>query len=606
MSEKIIDIFNIDSSQNKQANNSQNSDKNEEENDLLYNQDRIQTKLSLRKKKIEEILSSKRNINIMDTFQAFNTSINSDFISSEHEIIPYSKSDFTSGDLYIKLKAYFESKDIDNIREIINNLVIFFNQKKLDNIEMKELYMKSGINVNNKEKFPFANLLFNIGVNTEDKIIYVYCFNFMLNFSFISDEFCKSLVEEKKIDLILEKLSYFYPIFKETNLIENIEDNNSDTKNDATLIESYFFGSQIFKLLGNIYISSDNFEQFEINNFYDKIFYLITEFTFEQNNYKHKKIYFDYLETLLWLILLFEQKEENFIKNYQDKLLGIIPYLFADIKMLYYTNDTNLLDRILEVLEILSDISKDFQAQMVDAEGIKILTHLFGYLFDNNNDNNINDIELNSDNIIKIINIFINIFCLDTKYFEYFDDYSDFALVIETLISRYKMQGKNHFDIQDRLTKLMANLACFFDINEIIHKLIINNNIIRDLFKFYNPLHKKEIILFIDNIIETQNKHTIKFILDSGAFEIIKNNICNYNDNNSELLKKTIIAFYKLIQKEKSGNIRLLFEKIYNTAIPDKIKELVSNNCMDKDEDEKKLKSIVNDFEIYENSLNYD
>ena len=78
----------------------------------------------------------------MDTFQAFNTSINSDFISSEHEIIPYSKSDFTSGDLYIKLKAYFESKDIDNIREIINNLVIFFNEKKLDNIEMKELYMK--------------------------------------------------------------------------------------------------------------------------------------------------------------------------------------------------------------------------------------------------------------------------------------------------------------------------------------------------------------------------------------------------------------------------------------------------------------------------------
>ena len=130
MSEKIIDIFNIDSSQNKQANKSQNSDKNEEENDLLYNQDRIQTKLSLRKKKIDEILSSKRNINIMDTFQAFNTSINSDYISSEHEIIPYSKSDFTSGDLYIKLKAYFESKDIDNIREIINNLVIFFNEKK--------------------------------------------------------------------------------------------------------------------------------------------------------------------------------------------------------------------------------------------------------------------------------------------------------------------------------------------------------------------------------------------------------------------------------------------------------------------------------------------
>ena len=482
--------------------------------------------------------------------------------------------------------------------------------KKLDNIELKEYYMKSGCNINNKEKFPFAKLLFDIGANTEEKKIFIYCFNFILNFSFISNEFCKELIQEKKIDLILDKLIYFYPIFKdETNSIENIETDNTKIKSDATRTESYYFGLQIFRLLGNIYISTENFEQFELINFYDKIFYLISDFNLEEINSKHKRIFYEYLETLLWLIGLFIQNDENFIKNYQDKLLGIIPYFFNNIKMLYFTQEIDLLDRILEILEILSATNYDFAAQIVDAQGIQILTNLFGYLFSYNKES-IEEITLNSDAISKILNIFINIFCLESKYLEYFDDYSSFALVIEKLISLYKLHAKNHFEIQIKLVKLMANLACFSDIEPIITKFITNRNIIKDLFKYYNSFHKKDIILFIDNIIEIQPKKVIDFILDSGGFDIIKNNICNFNDNNTELVKNSIIAFYKLIQKEKGFNIRLLFEKIYNTAIPEKIKEIALNINVDDNNDENeyenKIKNILYDFEVYENSLNYD
>ena len=610
---KMKDIFSQNPPKTKQANKAnifQISDKNDE-NNLSFNQDRINNKLSLRKKKIEEILSSKRNMNIINTFQAFNDSNdNLDFISSEHEIIPYSKNDFTTGDLYVKLKTYYESKDIDKIREVVNNLVNFFNVKKLDNIELKEYYMKSGCNINNKEKFPFAKLLFDIGANTEEKKIFIYCFNFILNFSFISNEFCKELIQEKKIDLILDKLIYFYPIFKdETNSIENIETDNTKIKSDATRTESYYFGLQIFRLLGNIYITAENFDQFEMINFYDKIFYLISDFNLEEINLKHKRIFYEYLETLLWLIGLFIQNDENFIKNYQDKLLGIIPYFFNNIKMLYFTQEIDLLDRILEILEILSATNYDFAAQIVDAQGIQILTNLFGYLFSYNKES-IEEITLNSDAISKILNIFINIFCLESKYLEYFDDYSSFALVIEKLISLYKLHAKNHFDIQIKLVKLMANLACFSDIEPIITKFITNRNIIKDLFKYYNSFHKKDIILFIDNIIEIQPKKVIDFILDSGGFDIIKNNICNFNDNNTELVKNSIIAFYKLIQKEKGFNIRLLFEKIYNTAIPEKIKEIALNINVDDNNDENeyenKIKNILYDFEVYENSLNYD
>jgi len=614
MNNNMKDIFSLNMVQNGENYLSQIPEKNLQEKDLLYNEDRILNKLSLRKKKIENILTSKRNINIIPTFQDFN---NNDFIPSKHEIIPYTKNDFTSGDLYIQLKKAFDSKDCDNIKTIVLNLVSFFQEKKLDNIEIIELFMKSGLNVishNNiadkKEKFPFAFLLFNIGLNTEDKYVYIYCFNFLLNFSFISNDFCLEIIKENKINLILDKLIYFYPIFIENNnahinSIENIETVDSNSFDCTEKTESYYFGGQILKLLGNLYLSTDDSDQFETINFYDKIFYLITIFNLEEKNPKFKRLYFEYLETLIWLIILFKQKNENFILNYKDKLLMIIPYLLNDIKMLYFTQEIDLLERIIEFLDSLGDEHADFNAQMVDAEGIKILSNLFAYLFNDDNENK-DDIILNSEIIDKILEIFINIFTLDSQCFKYCDDFIYFNTVIERLVSMYKLHVKNHFETQKKLIVLLSNMACFEDIEQIVQKIFLNKNIIKDLFKYYNPNHKKSIVLFIDNIFEKQRKNVRDFILDLGAFDILGNNICNYSDNNIEIVKNSLKAFHKLIEKEKKGNIRLLFEKIYNTAIPDKIKELAYELKFQEIEIEVVIKSLIKDFEIYEKSLNYD
>ena len=535
MNNNMKDIFSLNMVQNGENYLSQIPEKNLQEKDLLYNEDRILNKLSLRKKKIENILTSKRNINIIPTFQDFN---NNDFIPSKHEIIPYTKNDFTSGDLYIQLKKAFDSKDCDNIKTIVLNLVSFFQEKKLDNIEIIELFMKSGLNVishNNiadkKEKFPFAFLLFNIGLNTEDKYVYIYCFNFLLNFSFISNDFCLEIIKENKINLILDKLIYFYPIFIENNnahinSIENIETVDSNSFDCTEKTESYYFGGQILKLLGNLYLSTDDSDQFETINFYDKIFYLITIFNLEEKNPKFKRLYFEYLETLIWLIILFKQKNENFILNYKDKLLMIIPYLLNDIKMLYFTQEIDLLERIIEFLDSLGDEHADFNAQMVDAEGIKILSNLFAYLFNDDNENK-DDIILNSEIIDKILEIFINIFTLDSQCFKYCDDFIYFNTVIERLVSMYKLHVKNHFETQKKLIVLLSNMACFEDIEQIVQKIFLNKNIIKDLFKYYNPNHKKSIVLFIDNIFEKQRKNVRDFILDLGAFDILGNNICN-------------------------------------------------------------------------------
>ena len=582
------------------------------------NEERILNKLSLRKKKLEEVLSLKRNNDIIKTFQSINKDNGNNNIenieSTMHEIIVYTKNDFISGDIFIKLKKAYDLNDINNISEIILNIANFAQKKKLDNIEIKELLMKSGYNLNNnninqKEKYPLAFLILNIGLNTNDNLIYIYCFNFILNFSFISEDFCREINNEKNINLILERLIHFYPLFDEKNkinAIENIEINdnlNEHNSKDKDDVESFFVGEQVLKILGNIFIDCNDVELFEKNNFYNKIFYLIEIFNSEEKDSKYQNIYHKFFETLLWLISLFLEKEENFIINYKDKLLIIIPCLLKQIKMLYYTQSTEFLEKILDLLFCLNSKHTDFSAQIIDSEGIKILTNLFAYLF-NYNANEHCEIILNAKIIDKILEIFLDIFYLDSKYFKYDDDFLSFPVVIERLISIYKLHAKNHYQTQYNLIIIMANLACFNDIEIIVRKFMLNANIIKDLFKYYYPYHKKDILLFIDNVMEKQDKKVRDFILDSGGFDIIKDNICNYEENNIDVVKKSIIAFYKLIQKEKAFNIRLLFEKIYNTAIPEKIKEISFDKNISQIDNF--IQSIMIDFDIYEKSLEKD
>ena len=68
MNNNIKDIFSLNMVQNGENYLSQTPEKNLQEKDLSYNEDRILNKLSLRKKKIENILTSKRNINTMILF----------------------------------------------------------------------------------------------------------------------------------------------------------------------------------------------------------------------------------------------------------------------------------------------------------------------------------------------------------------------------------------------------------------------------------------------------------------------------------------------------------------------------------------------------------
>ena len=579
-----------------------------------FNEERNLNKLSLRKKKINDFIHTKRcsDMNILNTIKNIS---NETYGTTEHIIFEYEKKDFFTGDIYIKLKKAFESKNDEMIKEILTNINSFYNDKKMDQITSSEIILKCGTNltnpeITNKQKFPMASLLFNIGLSTENKLIYVYCFNLLLNFSFSSNEFCQAIYNNENMNLILDKLIHFYPLFIESNI-----PNNYDELNSLKKIETFFVGGQILKLFGNLFVSTKNHDIFQLNNFYDKTIFLLNTLNLDEKNSKYRTFYYDFLEILIWLITIFCEREENFILNYKDQILNIIPKLLDDIKLLYYTQAKYILDKILELIKYLCGKNSDFAKQTVDADGVKILLNLFAHLF-NSNPNTDCDIQLDSYSHDKILEILISIFCLDTDCLNFFDDYSTLALIIEKLIEKYKQHNQNHYEIQKNLINLLSNLACFNDIDDIIKKILLNKNIIMNLFKYFFHSHQFDTIFFISNIMEKQSKNIRDFYIDLGALDIIINCICN--NQNIIIIKISIKALYQLIKAEKLNNIRALFEALYKTALPEKIKELVYDTNINNEKDNDKFidndsenipnifKQLINDFEVYEKSLDYD
>ena len=569
----------------------------------IFNEQRNLNKLSLRKKKLNDILFFKRN---NDTYNI--NAINS--ISNDINNNKYINNNFVYFDLYFNLKNSFDSKNEHNILNILNSFSVFIKSNNITEKEFEESLLKFDYNINNneillKEKYSFAFLLFNIGIYTKNKYIYIHCFTHLLNFSFISDDFCKEILTISNINLIYAKLIYFYPIF---NL------NNFDNFNSVQKVESFYMGGQIFRFFGNLYISSSNNEVFKQIDFYTKIIDLIFILDIDEINSKYNIIYFEFLETLIWILTLFSEKEENFKYEYKIELSKIIPKFLDDIKLLYFSKSFDIIEKILELFTILSDDNPDLIKKFVEGNGFQILLDLIISLFDENINNDVNQ-KLYKNIIDKILDILNTIISKETKYFKNFNDYSTLSIVIEKLIINFN--PKNDFKQQRKLIKILSNLALFNDINDIIAKILLNKDIIKELFQNYYLYHKLDIIVFISNVIEKQSKNVRDFFIEIGAFEIIKNNICNDICKDNRIIKLSIKILYQIIKEEKSYDIKLLFEKIYNTAIPDKIKNLVNdnniNNNLDNDifinKSNEKISDIfnnlINDFEKYEKTLDF-
>ena len=577
-----------------------------------YNDERISFKLTLRKQKIKETIYNKRGANSQSNYFEFQFDEIKNDLCNEKDIL--------SGKFYNNLKKAYNTNNTLELKNLLNSFSLFVNNQHMDILKMKELLTIADSSNNNKNKIekrpfsPLCSLIFEIGINTEDKLIYLFSFKIILNFSYVSNEFCIEIINQKMINKIIEKLMLFFPILtleKKINhdnykpIINNQEINNEE-------IEPYNFANTILKLLGNLFMSVDSYQAFEEINFYEKIFYLLCIFDINSFNTENIYVGFDYFSTLIWLTYLIVQNLASNISNYEDKITMFLPSLLKVTKALYLTQETKLLEDIIDLIQLIIDFDDDnFIPKLIELDIIKILSLLFGYLFPKEKNNNSSSplgqkssskIELNSDIVEKILIIFVNLFTVDSKYVKDLD-LSDFYSKYEKLLDLYKLHHVNHYYIQDSLVQILSNLACFEDVEEIIQKFMMNNKIITIIFNYYYKYHKLQTLQFIDNVLTKQSKEVKDFILNLGAFDIINKNICEYDGNDSEIINSSVKILLKLIKDEKTFNINSFLEKIYKSPIPDKIKELYLNKDIQL-ETEAILKLIITTFENYEKKSN--
>ena len=592
-------IFNniFQSTSEKQLGNSKfiTNNKNDE---LKYNEERISYKLTLRKEKIQKAIFDKRGGKSFSNIIIFDSDNTSKDLKSK---------DILSGIFYDDIEKAYKVKNINDLKKLLKSFDSFLNNLQMDNIQIKELLSKvdSSLNIKNKVQkkvfSPLCSLIFEIGLNTDDRNVYVYSFILIQNFSYISNEFCIEIINSKMLNKIMDRLIHFFPNFMENKNLNhqhykllNIKIENNDDE-----VAAYYFGTIILRLFGNLFLSEDSHQPFEEINFYEKIFFLLYAFDIEIDYKKYIKYLFDYMDTLIWLIYIFLKRVKNIEVNYKDKIIMIFPNLLKGIRALYYTQETNLLEKIIELIQIIIERDIIFLEKFAELDIIDILSLLFGYLF--SSDKNGFEIKLNSDIIDKILMLYVNIFTVNSKYIKNVN-LLNFAFVYEKLLDIYKMHHINHYYIQDNLVQLLSNLACFEDNEQIVEKIMMNNKIIVNIFKYYYEYHKLKTLCFIDNVMSKQLKGIRDSILNLGGFEIINKNICNYDGNSKEVIASSIKILYKLIEAESLFNVNLLLEKLYKTSIPEKIKILYYENDI-QPETEATLKLIINIFEGYENNL---
>ena len=569
-------------------------------NDENSNDQRINYKLSLRKQKIKEKINNKRDFKLM-------TNLHTPDLNDLKNLI-WTDKDLSSGALYDYLENAYKNKNENDLLNMINGLGIFINKKISENLNFLDLLINtdSSYNLKNNIKsgsFPLGFLLLKIGLNTNDKMIYSYCFNYLLYFTYELDDFLNEIINKQILNDVFEKLIHFHPF-----LIQNQKDDekyytifktNIDAKHE--IVASYWAGSQILSFLGNLFVSSEIFEPFEEINFYEKIFYLFLVFNL---NYEHKnflKNRLNYLDSLIWIINLIIQEVENISINYNDKILNIIPCILNYIKILEMEH-IDTLEKMIELIENIGDINDNYIQKIVESDGLSIMTDKICYLFNNKQDSTDKDGNDTIDDLIdKLLYTIINVFSLDSKYLKHLE-YSNMKAIFSNLIFYYKDKDSINNDIANKLVVLLGNLACFEDIEQIVQYFLLDKSIINTLFKYYYNYHKNEILLFIDNVMTKQNMQIRDLILDMGGFDIIKNNICSYNDNENEVIKSCINILYKLIMGEKDNKNKVYFDKFYKTSVPDKIKELYNNKKIETDF-EKKIKFIIEFCDNYEKSL---
>ena len=291
----------------------------------------------------------------------------------------------------------------------------------------------------------------------------------------------------------------------------------------------------ILKIIGNVII--DMFDTIELIKIYEEttllkdLFRIIATIQYcpidkEQRNSVSINYVLEFINSCIWLLQLYLDSNNKASNLPQEEVVSAMNSLCCDCILNYHTYEKypySNMELLLTQLETLSN-KEEYLETMLESGFLSTVTVLFEFLFDDGNcsDDVKHDAPLSTECIHKIISIIANILALPNDKVSPFYT-SDISLIIEKLIMRYKIHShNNHSSVQETLLLLFGNLCCFNTKPEIT-TVISDEMVVSTLFKYYskNRNNLNELCFVIYNVFYVQSVDIVMMYIRFNCFDVL-------------------------------------------------------------------------------------
>lgn len=294
----------------------------------------------------------------------------------------------------------------------------------------------------------------------------------------------------------------------------------------------------ILKIIGNVII--DMFDTIELIKIYEEttllkdLFRIIATIQYcpidkEQRNSISINYVLEFINSCIWLLQLYLDSNNKTSNLPKDEVVSAMNSLCNDCILNYHIYEKypySNMELLLTQLETLSN-KEEYLDAILESGFLSTITMLFEFLFDDGNCSDDDAVKnnkiLSTDCVHKIISIIANILALpNEKVAPYYT--SDISLIIEKLIMRYKIHSNNNnnSNIQETLLLLFGNLCCFNTKPEIT-TLISDEMVVSTLFKYYakNRNNLNELCFVIYNVFYVQSVDIVMMYIKFNCFDVL-------------------------------------------------------------------------------------
>ncbi len=512
-------------------------------------------KLSLRKKKVNKFLMEKRNI--------INTEIQNNYVNdSSFSNIDEKFQIIKNGRIISFLEESIKEKDENKI--IFYLLLILEYLKKNDN-----KFEEKNILININQSNSISNLLIQLLI-TSDKISILYFSSFnLIQLTYFSNDLCEYL--KQNISILINIINKFITYYPENYLLSNI-----------------------YNIFGNLFDNENDYELLLKTNFFHSLFLSIQLFNIEDYSIEN----FSYLESLMWILMKFLEKQDNKKIDLIQNLIESIPKIIQIIRMFYYSNDTGLLHQLLQNIYIISNLEDELIKVIYESGIIMNICNLFEYLFTEFPQNE-NLIILDCDCVNECLKIFINIFTIDEKILKVYYN-NELALVINKLVYKYRFYQNSECNIQDSIINVLFNLATFPEITS-INNILEDEKLLNVINRYYAKNNIYKCLIFFDNIV-FGHPTLVEKCIDLNFFDIIILGLKEelFGNLKYDILKMEFQLMSKLILLDINSKVKKM---IKNEFINRNIKELIEKKFSHEKNEE--LNLMLDKFiKLYEREYN--